>query len=93
MEKTWSSPVFLPSLQILHHEVSHARCGREVTATKCTKTFDAPPSQRSEDHFCKMFFFDSKGTLLDIIRVYVSLLKAAPQCLLKLTPDTPQLRQ
>ena len=30
--------------KILHHEVSHARCSREVTATKCTKTFDAPPS-------------------------------------------------
>ena len=43
--------------KILHHEVSHARCSREVTATKCTKTFDAPPSQRSEDHFCKMFLF------------------------------------
>ena len=30
--------------KILHHEVSHARCSREVTATKCTKAFDAPLS-------------------------------------------------
>ena len=42
--------------KILHNEVSHACCSREVTATKCTKTFDATPSLRSEDHFFKIFF-------------------------------------
>ena len=29
----------------LHYEVSHARCSREVTAKKCTKTFDAPRAE------------------------------------------------
>ena len=30
---------------ILHRKVSHSRCGREVTAKKCTKTFDAPRAE------------------------------------------------
>ena len=30
---------------ILHHKVSHSRCGRKVTAKKCTKTFDAPRAE------------------------------------------------
>ena len=42
-----------------------------------------------------VFYFDSKGTfiLMDQIFVFHFPTKVVAQCLLKLTPDTPQLRQ
>ena len=42
-----------------------------------------------------VFYFDSKGTfiLMDQIFVFHFPTKVVPQCLLELTPDTPQLRQ